>query len=184
MTHLQHLQWKMSKTKKKLFDNGLLSFARFLPLFTLSALLIASLRLFQDTGTYGYIHAELPLLSSALDTMMQEKYTSVIKMSSTTWAIEQTSTTLSIRSLKELSTQQKSNLQTVSYTSSSLSEALQHLLAQASFPIDPQHLIVLIPSPDRPVAEVVELLAQLRYVHHYSHVLLAHYNQLGSGGVP
>ena len=184
MTHLQILQWKMSKTKKKLFDSGLLSFAMFLPLFTLSALLIASLRLFQDTGTYGYVRAELPLLSPALDRMMQEKYTSAVKMPPNTLAIEQTPTTLSIRSLKEVGSSQKSNLHTVSYTSTSLAEALQRLLAEGGPPAMTQDVIVLVPSPDRPVTEIVQLMAQLRHVHHYSHILLAHHAPDRAGVTP
>jgi hypothetical protein len=184
MTHLQSLQRKMSKTKKKLFDNGLLSFAICLPLFTLSALLIVSLRFFEDAGSYGYVRGELPLLSPALDSMMQEKYTSAVKMPSTTLAIEQTPTTLSIGSLKEIGTKGKNKWLTVPYSENSLAEALQRLLPKAGLPAESQRLIVFVPSPDRPMKEIVQLMAQLHHVHHYAHILLAHHAPEGEGVAP
>lgn len=169
MTHLQHLQQKITKTKKKLFDTGLLSFAKFLPLFTLSALLIASLRLFQDTGTYGYVQAEFPLLSPALDTLVQGKYTAPIKMPSGTLTLEQTPTTLSLRTLHEAQAQH-----TVPYTSASLSDSLQRLLTESGASDISKNLIVLTPAANQPLTELIQLLAELRQVHHYDHILLAH----------
>lgn len=169
MTHLQHLQQKMEKTKKKLFDIGLLSYAKFLPLFTLSAILIAALRLFQDTGTYGYVQAEFPLLSPALDALMQEKHTASIKMPARTLTLEQTPTTLSLRTLTAPHAQH-----TVSYTAASLSASLQQLLTESRLLDTPEHLIVLVPTVDQPMTELVQLLAQLRQVHHYDHIVLAH----------
>ena len=179
MTHLQTLQRRSQKTKKKLFDTGLLSFAQFFPLFTLSAVLIASLQLFQDTGIYGYVRAEFPLLSPAIDTLMQEKYTTPIKMPDTTWTLEHTSTTLSLRSL-----QAATPFRTVPYTASSLSKALHTLLAQITPSTDTQPLIVLVPSADRPLIEIVQLIAQLRTQHHYAHVILAHHASKGIGDSP
>ena len=185
MNHLQHLQWKMSKTKKKLFDPGPAAFAAFLPFFALSVLLIASMRLFQDTGSYGYVQGELPILSSALDSLLQEAHTQPVKMGGNTLAIEQTSTTLSIGSLEEIGTGQQGHLHTVPYTPSSMRDDLQRLLAQmppSSSSETMQHLIVLVPAADQPVAQVMQLMAQLRQDHHYAHILLA-YHPTGAGTI-
>ncbi len=148
---------------------GLLSYAKFLPLFTLSAILIASLQLFQDRETYGYVQAEFPLLSPALDALKQEKHTASIKMPAGTLTLEQTPTTLSLRTLTE-----PHALDTVSYTAASLSASLQRLLMNNQLVATSHHLIVLVPTVDQPMTGLVQLLAELRQVHHYDHILLAH----------